>query len=65
MVDEAGFVSTKDAVNGLPVSEFHQAGKADRIVKAPSALGFFLRDELPLVFDQALTPFDVFAGKQA
>ena len=33
--------------------------------KAPSALGFFLRDELPLVFDQALTPFDVFAGKEA
>ncbi len=64
MIDEPRFIAAEKAVDSLSIAKFHEAREPDRIVEAAAAPGFFLRNELSLVFNEALSPLDVFAGKQ-
>src|SRR5262245_42063856 len=64
MIDEPGLVSPEEAVDGFPVPKLHQAREPDRIIEAAAAGSLFFRNQLSLVLNEALPPFDVFASKQ-
>src|SRR5215471_3321708 len=65
MVDETGFVATKETVDAVTVPELHQAGEPNRIIESTPSLCLPFREQLSLVFDETMTPFNVLASEQA